>query len=418
MVTWKQADADMAFHSEAVVSKLLECGHEAYWVGGCVRDELMGRPVHDMDITTSALPEEVETVFERTVPTGIKHGTVTVLCGSFAYEVTTYRVEGAYENHRRPAEVEFVRDLKEDLKRRDFTINAIARAVDGTIVDPFEGTMDLSKGLVRCVGNARTRFQEDALRMVRCIRFASVFGFGIAYRTWKGLVEEREGIRYIAMERFRVELEKLMDGSTPYRGLLLLHRSGLLKDAKIPFTYEPDRDLVSVIDDISPENVVIRWAMLLYACGLSAQGAHDGLRSWTFANTMREQIAGILSVGEAVGAMNTEIPYQEQWISLVLQHGRETAERWLFMAGYITRRYPGIYPPELLENGHAWTREMGIYHLSELSVTGRDLMDLSGRRGGPWVGEILGILLVKVASRILPNDREILIDEVKRVMMT
>ncbi|MEC0243291.1 CCA tRNA nucleotidyltransferase [Paenibacillus dokdonensis] len=418
MVTWKQADADMAFHSEVVVSKLLERGHEAYWVGGCVRDELMGRPVHDMDITTSALPEEVETVFERTVPTGIKHGTVTVLCGSYAYEVTTYRVEGAYENHRRPAEVEFVSDLKEDLKRRDFTINAIARAVDGTIVDPFGGTMDLSKGLVRCVGNARTRFQEDALRMVRCIRFASVFGFGIAYRTWRAMLEEREGIRYIAMERFRVELEKLMDGSRPYRGLLLLHRSGLLKDAKIPFTYEPDRDLISMIDEISPEDAIIRWAMLLYACGLSAEGAHNSLRSWTFANILREQIAGLLSIGEAVGAMSTDIPYQEQWVSVVLQHGRETAERWLFMAGYITRRNPGVYPPEILKNGHTWTREMEIYHLSELSVTGKDLMDLSGRRGGPWVGEILGILLVKVASRILPNDREILIDEVKRVINT
>ncbi|MCJ8011052.1 CCA tRNA nucleotidyltransferase [Paenibacillus sp. KQZ6P-2] len=416
MVRWKQADTAMALHSEEVIIKLLEHGFEAYWVGGCVRDELMGRPVHDMDITTSALPEEVVSVFERTVPTGIQHGTVTVLCRSYAYEVTTYRVEGAYENHRRPAEVEFVRDLKEDLRRRDFTINAIAKAVDGMIVDPYHGMEDLEKGIVRCVGNARSRFQEDALRMVRCIRFASVFGFRIAYRTWKGLLEERDNISFVAMERFRVELEKLMEGRRPSRGLRLLHRSGLPANAKIPFIYKPDTDLIPIVDEIPMEQVVIRWALLLYACGLSAEEAHRVLRQWTFANIIREQIADILSVGEEVAALNIHSPYKEQWISIVLKYGREAAERWLSMAGYISSKQSGVCPVELLSNGYTWTEEMRIYRLSELSVSGKDLLKLTGRKGGPWIGEIMNKLLVKVASQTLPNDNETLIDEVKRVI--
>lgn len=418
MVRWKQAETEMAYHSMQVISKLLEHGHEAYWVGGCVRDELMGRPVHDMDITTSALPEEVESIFERTVPTGIRHGTVTVLNGSYAFEVTTYRVEGAYENHRRPAEVAFVSDLKEDLRRRDFTMNAIARAFDGTMVDPYGGTEDIGKGLVRCVGNARTRFQEDALRMVRCIRFASVFEFGIAYRTWRGLLEEGEGIHYVALERFRVELEKLMEGKTPSRGLRLLHRSGLLRHARVPFTYEPEEDLIAEIDEIPPDHHGIRWALLLYACGVKSEAAHGYLRDWTFPNAEREEIAGILSVGEAVQAMDGISPYREQWLRTVLRFGPEAAGQWLHMAGRIAGQRPDAYPREVLANAREWTLQMGIYHIADLSVTGRDLLGLTGRKGGPWIGEILGELLLKVASQNLPNDKEILIDEVKRVIST
>jgi tRNA nucleotidyltransferase (CCA-adding enzyme) len=416
VIRWKQADVEMAHHGQEVVAKLLEHGYEAYWVGGCVRDELMGRAVHDMDITTSARPEEVEAIFERTIPTGIEHGTITVLCGSYPYEVTTYRVEGAYEQHRRPAEVEFVRDLNEDLMRRDFTINAMARAIDGSIIDPYQGEKDLKKGIVRCVGDARTRFQEDALRMVRCIRFASVFGFDISYRTWRGLLEEQENIRYVAMERFRVELEKLMEGSRPSRGLGLLHRSKLPAYAKVPFTYEMDQRLVAIIDDIPSSDVVVRFALLLFACGLTAEESHNILRNWTFANAVREQIAGILNVGEAVGEMDTRISYKLQWAQIVLRYGRDSAGKWLQMAKSLKSGEAHPFPPEVLENGWDWTQEMNVYHLSELSITGKDVLVLSGRRGGPWVGEILNELLLKVATQTLSNDKEVLIEEVKRVI--
>ncbi|BFH61827.1 CCA tRNA nucleotidyltransferase [Paenibacillus azoreducens] len=418
MVSWKQADKEMARYGREVLAKLLEHGHEAYWVGGCVRDELMGRPVHDMDITTSARPEEVESLFEKTVPTGIEHGTVTVLCHSYAYEVTTYRVEGAYEKHRRPLEVEFVSELKEDLRRRDFTINAMARAIDGSIMDPYDGQKDLGKGLIRCVGDARTRFQEDALRMVRCIRFASVFGFSIAYRTWRALLAERESIRFVAMERFRVELEKLMEGNKPSRGLGLLYRSKLPAHAKVPFEYEPDRRMIAHIDDIPPSEAVIRWALLLYACGLNAEESHDMLGNWTFPNRVRDQITSILDVGEAVAEMNAGMPYEQQWIKLVLRSGRDAALNWLRLSEFLKNGGTEPYPSEVLENGRAWTEEMEIYHLSELAIAGKDVLELSGRRGGPWVGGILNEMLIKVAARALPNDKKVLIDELKRVIST
>lgn len=419
MVRWKQADPAMAEQGKQVISKLLEHGHEAYWVGGCVRDELMGRPVDDMDITTSALPEEVQDVFERTVPTGIQHGTVTVLSGDCAFEVTTYRVEGAYEKHRRPAEVAFVRDLREDLKRRDFTINAIARDIEGNVVDPFHGINDLEARMIRCVGDAKGRFQEDALRMVRCIRFASVFGFNIAYRTWKGLLEERENIRYVAMERFRVELEKLMAGSKPSRGLGLLYRSKLPAYAKVPFPYASEARLIRLIDDLSPEDPAIRFALLLYACAVPAEKANAYLRDWTFPNTVRERIVGILNVGEAVEAMDRTSPCRLEWIRIVLRFGRETSESWLRLADVLKAgEAAGGYPQDVLENGRAWMEEMAVYHMSELAVTGKDVLALSGRKGGPWLGELLNGLLVRVSSRELPNDHNRLIEEAKQVIST
>jgi len=418
LVRWKQADAAMAEQGEKVISRLLEHGYEAYWVGGCVRDELMGRPVDDMDITTSALPEEVQGVFDRTVPTGIQHGTVTVLSGPYAFEVTTYRVEGAYEKHRRPAEVAFVRDLKEDLKRRDFTINAMARDIEGKIVDPFHGYGDLNHRIIRCVGDAKERFQEDALRMVRCIRFASVFGFDIAHRTWKGLLGERENIRFVAMERFRIELEKLMAGSKPSRGLGLLHRSKLPSYAKSPFPHASEASLIRLIDALSPEELPIRFALLLYACGLSAEEANVHLRDWTFPNTSREQIAGILNVGQAVKAINAASDIRLEWIKIVLRFGRETSNAWLRMADVLAAGGASSYPPDVLASGRAWMEEMAVYRMSELAVTGKDLLAMSGRKGGPWLGEILDGLLVRAASGELPNDKNRLIEEAKQVIST
>ncbi len=210
--TWQYADQEMALHGREVIHTLTAAGHEAYWVGGCVRDELLGRAIHDMDLTTSAEPEQVIALFPHVIPTGIQHGTVTVMQGGHAFEVTTFRTESGYADHRRPTEVAFVKDIREDLMRRDFTMNAIAMAEHGERVDPFGGEADLRSALVRCVGRAEERFEEDGLRMLRCIRFASVFRFRVAFNTWKGMIRRREGLRYIAMERVRVELEKMRGG--------------------------------------------------------------------------------------------------------------------------------------------------------------------------------------------------------------
>lgn len=418
MIRWMQADAAMASYGEQVLSVLISHGYEAYWVGGCVRDELMGRPVHDMDITTSALPEEVMNLFERTVPTGIAHGTITVLNGPYAFEITTYRVEGAYENHRRPTEVAFVRELAEDLRRRDFTMNAIARDLGGAYVDPYGGADDIQSGIIRCVGDARIRFQEDALRMVRCIRFASVLGYRIAYNTWKGLLQERGGIEYIALERIRVELEKMIAGSSPTIGLVLLKRSRLLEEARIPFIYEPDIEVVSKIDDIPSEEGIVRWALLMYACGLTGHAASSLMRKYTFSNEVREQTTALLNLDEDISAgLKDQSDLRNHWISLVLKYGQVAAKRWLLLRSVLPH-IEGDSLKELMVHAWSWTESMGIYRLQELSITGRDLLMMTGHRGGPWIGGVLEHLLFKAASGVLPNERDKLLEEAKRVMIT
>lgn len=162
-----------------IIGRLEQHGYEAYAVGGCVRDALLGREPHDWDITTSAKPEQVKALFKRTIDTGIQHGTVTIMEDHIGFEVTTYRIDGEYEDGRHPKEVQFTPDLKEDLRRRDFTINAMAYSPAKGLVDIFGGQEDLKEGIIRCVGSAEERFQEDALRIMRAVRFAAQLGFTI-----------------------------------------------------------------------------------------------------------------------------------------------------------------------------------------------------------------------------------------------
>ncbi len=198
--------------TEYVLNRLNENGFEAYIVGGCVRDMLMGIVPHDFDITTSATPEEVTEIFEKTVPTGIKHGTVTVLVDKTPIEVTTFRTESGYSNHRSPDEVKFVRNLKEDLSRRDFTVNAMAYNHQSGVIDYFGGKEDLENKILRAVGSPRQRFSEDALRILRLFRFASVLGFSIEENTLKGALEEKSGLELISRERIASELNKAVKG--------------------------------------------------------------------------------------------------------------------------------------------------------------------------------------------------------------
>ncbi len=187
-----------------IIRKLNEHGFEAYAVGGCIRDSVMGRNPHDWDITTSARPLQVKAIFKRTVDTGIKHGTVTVLAGDEAFEVTTYRIDGEYKDGRHPENVEFVSNLFEDLKRRDFTINAMAYNETDSLVDPFGGKEDIERRLIRCVGDAKERFTEDALRIMRAIRFSAQLSFDIDEKT-------KEGIKFLAMELRHVSAERISD---------------------------------------------------------------------------------------------------------------------------------------------------------------------------------------------------------------
>ncbi len=202
---------------EKIINTLEANGHEAYAVGGCVRDCILGKIPHDWDITTSAQPVDVKALFKKTFDTGIEHGTVTVLMGKTGYEVTTYRIDGKYEDGRHPSEVIFTASLEEDLKRRDFTINAMAYNPDRGLVDLFDGMSDLKKGIIRAVGNPIERFTEDALRMLRALRFAAQLGFDIEPATYEAIKNLAPTLDKISAERIQVELVKLVTSANPGR---------------------------------------------------------------------------------------------------------------------------------------------------------------------------------------------------------
>lgn len=209
-----------------ILKTLEQNGYEGYAVGGCVRDTILGREPGDWDITTSAKPEQVKALFRRTIDTGIEHGTVTVMLGDVGYEVTTYRMDGEYEDHRHPTEVIFTPNLIEDLKRRDFTINAMAYNPETGIVDEFDGMGDIEKKCICCVGNAKERFEEDALRMLRGIRFAGQLLFDIESLTLAAIKEKAPTLVNVSAERIRTELTKLLVSDGADR-LLLAVETGL-----------------------------------------------------------------------------------------------------------------------------------------------------------------------------------------------
>lgn len=198
-----------------IIETLNRAGFEAYAVGGCIRDSIMGKAPDDWDITTSAEPYQVKKLFRRTIDTGIQHGTVTVMRNRTGYEVTTYRIDGKYEDNRHPKDVIFTKSLKEDLKRRDFTINAMAYNETEGLIDLFGGAADMERGRIRCVGNAHGRFSEDALRIMRAIRFSAQFGYAIEEETAEAIRELAGNLRNISAERIRMELVKLLVSPHP-----------------------------------------------------------------------------------------------------------------------------------------------------------------------------------------------------------
>ncbi len=217
-----------------ILNKLETAGFQAYAVGGCVRDSILGKEPDDWDLTTDARPEEVKALFPRTVDTGLQHGTVTVLLGGEGYEVTTYRIDGSYSDGRHPDSICFTPSLAEDLKRRDFTINAMAVSERGELVDLFGGQEDLARGCIRCVGDPYARFREDALRMLRAVRFAAQLNFEIEAETFKALTELSPNLARVSKERILAELTKLLLSNHPEK-LELLYVAGLAPEMAAHF---------------------------------------------------------------------------------------------------------------------------------------------------------------------------------------
>lgn len=261
-----------------IIRKLEEHGFEAYAVGGCVRDTILGREPMDWDITTSALPNQVKEIFNRTIDTGLQHGTVTVMLKSVGYEVTTYRIDGEYTDNRHPQSVEFTSNLIEDLKRRDFTINAMAFNPNKGLVDAFDGISDIKKGVIKCVGVAEERFGEDALRILRAVRFSAQLGFDIEENTEAAMKKLAPTLVHISKERIQAELEKLILSNHPEK-LITAYETGITKWILPEFDsmmeceqnskyhmYNVGEHTIKVMQSVPPQHY-IRWAALLHDVG-------------------------------------------------------------------------------------------------------------------------------------------------------
>lgn len=259
-----------------ILSAINSKGFEAYVVGGAVRDFLLGREISDYDITTDALPEQVKDIFVKTIDTGLKHGTVTVVEDGAVVEVTTYRVDGVYEDHRRPKTVEFSKDLKSDLSRRDFTMNALACDKDGNILDYFGGIEDINNKFIRTVGEADKRFEEDALRMLRAIRFACSTGFTIDEEILKSIERKSSLILYVSGERIKQEMDKALMGDNVFmlkKSMPLLReifpqlaRCFTTEQNNIHHVYNVGDHILNSVASV-PKKLPLRWAMLMHDMG-------------------------------------------------------------------------------------------------------------------------------------------------------
>lgn len=435
----------MAEQGLSLLRRLADHGYEGYFVGGCVRDELLGRPVNDMDIATNATPEQVIDLFEHTVPTGIAHGTITVIVDGEHFELTTYRTESQYVDHRRPEQVEFVSDLYEDLRRRDFTMNAIARGLNDEYVDPFHGRDDLGKGIIRCVGEAEERFEEDALRMLRGIRFASVFDFELEEKTWQALVHRRELISYIAAERIRVEMEKMIAGPHPYKGIELLRASGLVEHMKMQVPCPPQRpellkrlddltavkldlrvqeldtgnsDLQSLVEQIGIDRSLLSWTLIAMSLGLNGDNVRQTMKEWTFANVFTEKLSRLIRLHEWLSrelSSTAEQPWTSEqayriWTAGVLNHGRQAAMHWLLLYNVLPEA--GTMPPIDCIAAHAleWLSAQRVWSLADVNVNGQQVLTALDTRGGAWLGQLMNEILLKVAVGDLANDTDQIIE--------
>lgn len=367
-------------------------GFAAYLVGGCVRDMLMGNQPGDWDIGTGATPRQVLALFPGSVPTGLKHGTVTVKLGSGRSEVTTFRSEEGYTDHRRPDAVHFVGDIGEDLKRRDFTINAMALPLTGLLYDPFGGRADIEARLIRCVGEPRARFEEDALRMFRAFRFSARLGFEIEAGTLAAIDALAPSAVYLAPERIRDELEKMLVSPRPQL-LSRVFESGLMNCYVNQFETDPDLAVLAGL----PKNRVARWAALCAV--LERAGFIDSCRA--FLTALRLDGTCIRQSCDAVSVALSAPPQTRlDWKRLLAKYGTETA--WCAAAALQALGLGNHHPllRGILKSGECFS-------LKRLAVTGDDLLELDF--SGPRLGRVLGQLLSHVLENPEDNNRAKLI---------
>ncbi len=438
-----------------LIALLEQAGFSAYAVGGCVRDSLLGLEPHDWDLCTSALPEQIQEVFKdfRAVDTGLKHGTLTVLVDHVPYEITTFRIDGDYSDHRHPDSVSFVSDLREDLARRDFTVNAMAFSPETGLADPFRGQEDLSAGVIRCVGEAEKRFSEDALRILRALRFASVYNFAVEAETDRALRRMAPDLQKVAGERLREEFLKLLCGKACGRILREYPEvlGWILPDLRPMFGYDQKNhhhsfDLwehtVQGVEGVPPDPV-LRLTMLLHDTGkplvrtmdehgeahyrghpkASAEIALRAAETLRLDNAFRDRLFTLvlnhdIPLRNAAGEVDVEPSFllhrlnrlgEENLRAVFLIH---RADR--IATGYTTAAREDERLKRRMDALDALLASRPCFTLKDLAVNGNDAV-AAGLKG-PAVGEALRSLLDDVMDGRLPNEREALLAELNRIV--
>ena len=419
-----------------VLRRLESAGHQAYLVGGCVRDLLRGVTPHDCDITTSARPEEVLALFEGfAIPTGLQHGTVTVREGGEHFEVTTFRADGVYSDHRRPDSVTFSESLQEDLQRRDFTVNAMAMDLRGQLHDLHGGAEDLKKGIIRCVGEPRKRFEEDALRIMRGLRFAAVLGFAIEEETAAAMERCAPLLRHIAAERLREEMEKLLVGDAAAEILLRFAGIfGVFLPEILPCVGFDQRNFHHLYDvwehtarsvAAAPKDALLRWTMLLHDLGkpdcftVDESGVghfygHDALGAELAAQItarLRFDKKTASRVELLIGRHMRQIEPTEKAVGRALRQLGEEALRQLLQvkrADAAACHPDYAWQTQALDAVEAVLEQLlakdACFTLRDLAVDGHDLMALGLQ--GREIGRTLDRLLDRVAAGELENEKE------------
>lgn len=386
-----------------VCARLADAGHQAWIVGGCIRDLLLGHPVNDWDLATSALPKEVQRVFRRTIPTGLQHGTVTVLHAGEAYEVTTLRGEGAYTDGRRPDSVEFVRDIDRDLERRDFTVNAIAfDPLTRDLVDPFDGVGDLERRRIRAVRDPALRFGEDGLRVLRAARFAATLGFKLDPATEAAIPGSLETFRKVSAERVHEEWRKaLTKAARPSRAFDVMRDTGILEITCAPLaTLAPKSwDATMTRVDNSPRGFELRLAALLLDVPEDAKWADDWLRELRCSNAERKAVLHLVAHARPQIRWYVEGPEVRRWLASV---GAEPLEHVLALA-----EADGFeYVDSLRKLTRAELARGLPLEPAQLPVGGKDVMAALDSAPGRAIGRVLEALFERVLDDPSLNDRE------------
>ncbi len=423
-------------------------GHSAYVVGGCVRDSIIGRPIHDWDICTSATPKEMLEIFKdkKIIETGLQHGTVTVVVNSEPYEITTYRIDGTYSDNRRPDSVTFTSSLIEDLKRRDFTINAMAYNDDEGLIDPFNGLEDIKHKKIDCVGSAKERFGEDALRILRAIRFASQLEFSIMPGTDWEIHKQYKNLKNMSIERINSEFCKIVSSNTFCVQLVLYDDvfSLFIPELKDMIRFEQNNPYhaydvfdhtIHAVEHCESNDLIVRLAVFFHDFGKphSYQDGEDGYRHFKghgrvsaditnaimkrlrFDNETRNNVVELVYYHDATFEVGKK--YVKRWLNKI---GEKQFRRLLEVRKADIKGQKPDYKPERIEKVNniesileEVLREDECFSLKDLAVNGKDLMSI-GYKSGKELGNTLNILLQLVIDGECPNEKEKLLQEAER----